>query len=153
MKFYVVWAGRKKGVFASWDECKANIQGFPGAKFKSFGSRARAEAEFRGETLLPTITGKDGPQLSIAVDGACSGSIGEYRGVLLPSKVQIFRMGPWEHCTNNIMEVHVFFLVPKKIYHTKIFFFYNSTSLQLGGSDGSTIRGSGCQYIQIPAPR
>jgi ribonuclease HI len=111
-KFYVVWKGKKRGVFGSWDECKASVQGVPGAKFKSFGSKARAEAEFRGETLLPpreiAADGEkfDDTEMALAVDGACSGSshVGEYRGVLLPSKAEVFRGGPWEHCTNNIME-------------------------------------------------
>lgn len=116
-KFYVVWKGKNTGVFDSWDECKANVQGFPAAKFKSFKCRARAEAEFKGVTLLPAIGPKgsdaasvesgckfDDTDMALAVDGACSGTTGEYRGVILPSKAEVFRLGPWEHCTNNIME-------------------------------------------------
>lgn len=86
-KFYVVWKGKKRGVFDSWEECKSSVQGVPGAKFKSFGSRARAEAEFRGEALLPpkeTAGGEedkfDDTEMALAVDGACSGTTGEYRG-------------------------------------------------------------------------
>jgi ribonuclease HI len=110
-KYYTVWKGKKKGVFNSWDECKASVQGFSGAKYKSFGSRARAEAEFRNETLLPPREvsadgekGFDDTAMALAVDGACSGTTGEYRGVLLPSKAEVFKGGPWEHCTNNMME-------------------------------------------------
>lgn len=112
-KFYVVWKGKKRGVFDTWDECKLSVQGVPGAKFKSFGSKARAEAEFKGTTLMPpkedTAVTEEGykfdtTDMAIAVDGACSGTRGEYRGVLLPSKAEVFRGGPWEHCTNNVME-------------------------------------------------
>ena len=42
--------------------------------------------------------------MALTVDGACSGTTGEYRGVLLPSKAEVFRGGPWDHCTNNTME-------------------------------------------------
>ena len=42
-KYYVVWSGKKTGVFTSWDEVKRLIQGFPGAKYKSFPTKEIAE--------------------------------------------------------------------------------------------------------------
>ena len=30
-KFYVVWKGREIGVFTSWEDCKAQTNGFDGA--------------------------------------------------------------------------------------------------------------------------
>ena len=45
-KYYVVWSGRKKGVFASWNECKASIDGFSQARFKSFDTKKEAEQAF-----------------------------------------------------------------------------------------------------------
>ncbi|MDD3630472.1 MAG: RNase H1/viroplasmin domain-containing protein, partial [Bacteroidales bacterium] len=33
-KFYVVWIGREQGIFDSWEECKKQIDGFAGAKYK-----------------------------------------------------------------------------------------------------------------------
>ena len=33
-KFYVVWKGRKTGVFTSWAECEKQVKGFVGAEFK-----------------------------------------------------------------------------------------------------------------------
>lgn len=47
-KFYVVWEGREKGIFTDWDRCKAQIDRFAGARYKSFKTRAEAEAAFRG---------------------------------------------------------------------------------------------------------
>ena len=41
-KFYVVWEGRSPGVYDSWDECQAQVDGYPGARYKSFGSNAEA---------------------------------------------------------------------------------------------------------------
>ncbi len=48
-KFYVVWKGRETGVFSSWDDCKAQTNGFDGAVFKSFESKEQAE---EGKTIL-----------------------------------------------------------------------------------------------------
>jgi ribonuclease HI len=46
-KFYVVWAGRKTGVFTDWPTAHQYVDKFPGAKFKSFTSREEAEQAFR----------------------------------------------------------------------------------------------------------
>lgn len=35
-KYYVVWEGRATGVFDSWEECKEYVDGYQGARFKSF---------------------------------------------------------------------------------------------------------------------
>lgn len=43
-KFYAVKSGRKTGVFESWEECKAQVQGYSNAVYKSFWSREEAEA-------------------------------------------------------------------------------------------------------------
>jgi ribonuclease HI len=93
-KFYVVWKGRKTGVFSTWAECEAQVKGFTGAEYKAFESRAEAKSafaarydDFKGK---PASMGKwkhasIQPKLpSICVDAACDGSPGkvEYRGVL-----------------------------------------------------------------------
>ena len=56
-KFYVVWNGRKKGVFTSWNVCKKQIDGFEAAEYKSFTSLEEAEiafsknyADYKGKT-------------------------------------------------------------------------------------------------------
>ena len=42
-KYYVVWKGRKTGVFTSWKVCKRQIDGFEGAQYKSFVNLDEAE--------------------------------------------------------------------------------------------------------------
>ncbi|GAA5978893.1 hypothetical protein JCM11641_003606 [Rhodosporidiobolus odoratus] len=42
-KFYAVYAGRKPGVYSSWPETQDQVNGFQGAKHKSFASRQDAE--------------------------------------------------------------------------------------------------------------
>lgn len=45
-KYYVVWAGRETGIFTSWPQTKALVDGFAGARYKSFKTEAEAKAAF-----------------------------------------------------------------------------------------------------------
>ncbi len=115
-KFYVVWKGRKTGVFSSWKACAAQVQGFTGAQYKSFGSRAAAEQALKGKYSAhagkPATSGDwlfaPHPPVaeSVVVDAACSGSPGrlEYRGLDLGSGREIFHAGPFQNGTNNVGE-------------------------------------------------
>jgi ribonuclease HI len=55
-KFYVVWAGRETGVFTDWATTHRHVNAFPGARFKSFPSRAEADQAFRSGS--PPSTGR-----------------------------------------------------------------------------------------------
>ncbi len=124
-KYYVVWAGVKPGIYPDWGDAKAQIDGFEGAKYKSFESRDEAEKAFRSSyTKYYNFTKKTDPSVasslamtktsgrqaiihdSICVDAACSGNPGlmEYRGVYTKTKEQIFHQGPFRQGTNNIGE-------------------------------------------------
>ena len=119
-KFYVVWKGKKPGIYSSWNVCKRQIDGFEGAQYKSFASLEDAEIAFKKKyedykglnTKKPTLSSiekaKYGKPIleSISVDAACSGNPGklEYRGVLTHNKQEIFRKGPYQKGTNNIGE-------------------------------------------------
>ncbi|MBJ6360946.1 ribonuclease H [Paenibacillus sp. GCM10012307] len=46
-KFYVVWEGKKPGVYTSWPECQKQVAGTKGAKYKSYESKAAADKAFR----------------------------------------------------------------------------------------------------------
>lgn len=41
-KFYAVKVGKTPGIYYTWDECKANVDGFSGAIYKSFKTLAEA---------------------------------------------------------------------------------------------------------------
>jgi ribonuclease HI len=115
-KTYVVWKGRKAGIFASWEECARQVQGYPGARYRAYASRAAAEKAFRlgpDDKTSRSVEKKEwllAPGVpvgeSLAVDAACSGSPGrmEFRGVSLPGGRQVFRQGPFREATNNIGE-------------------------------------------------
>ena len=115
-KYYVVWKGRKPGIFTSWAECEKQVKGFTAAQYKSFESLKEAEAAYQSEYKMfkgkPSTQGKwreasVKPILpSICVDAACSGAPGklEYRGVYTESEEEIFRFGPFPDGTNNVGE-------------------------------------------------
>lgn len=115
-KYYVVWKGRKTGIFTSWAECEKMVKGYLGAEYKAFINRADAEvalkskySDYKGKSSslgrwrnasVKPITH------SICVDAACSGSPGklEYRGVMTDTEKQIFHAGPYADGTNNVGE-------------------------------------------------
>lgn len=47
-KIYAVRKGKKTGLFNTWDACKASVDGYSGAEYKSFLSREAAEAYLAG---------------------------------------------------------------------------------------------------------
>lgn len=132
-KYYVVWTGRKPGIYKSWFACEAQVKGFAGARYKSFSTEAEAKAALqtapapirrksvarkptastgnlppnppdnRHDTVLPLPL--EVVADAIAVDAACSGNPGpmEYRGVYLKTGQEIFHFGPVRG-TNNIGE-------------------------------------------------
>jgi len=51
-KYYVVWKGRETGIFTTWDQCKAQVDGFAGARFKSFPTIEDAELAFGSKSQL-----------------------------------------------------------------------------------------------------
>ena len=50
-KYYAVRVGKTPGIYLSWDDCKAMVDGFPGAKYKGFTNIAEAEAFLEGKEL------------------------------------------------------------------------------------------------------
>ena len=115
-KYYVVWKGRKTGIFTSWAECDKQVKGFTAAEYKAFGTLKEAETAFQSKYEAykgnPSSLGKwkDAsikPILpSICVDAACSGPPGkmEYRGVFLETGEEFFHVGPFPDGTNNVGE-------------------------------------------------
>lgn len=131
-KYYVVWKGRKPGVFTTWQECSAQVTGFNGAEYKSFENREAAEAAYKSEyeeykgirvpTLSPAMLEIIGKPIedSYCVDASCIGYPGpmEYKCVHTTTQQEIFHQGPFENGSNNIGEflaiVHALALFKKR---------------------------------------
>jgi ribonuclease HI len=127
-KFYVVWTGRETGVFADWATTQRHVDGFPGARFKSFGSQAEADQAFRAgrpaSVGVPRTTAKadtatrpEPPPapvgLQIYCDGACDPNPGR-----AGSGIAVYRDGVltqlWyglynPNGTNNIAELNALY--------------------------------------------
>ena len=56
-KYYAVKAGRKTGIYETWDECKEQVHGYPTAEYKSFKSLddAYAYMGYVDEADTPTL--------------------------------------------------------------------------------------------------
>ena len=137
-KYYVVWEGKETGVFSSWNIVKKLVQGYEGAKYKSFVSKVEADkaikknfSDYKGKITKKIALSADEKATygvpiknSLTVDAACSGNPGkmEYRGVLNHNKQEVFKMGPFKNGTNNIGEflalVHGISLLKKKGLYT-----------------------------------
>jgi len=119
-KFYVVWRGKQPGVYDTWEACSAQVNGYAGAEYKGFESRAAAEEAYRGryQDHVRQARGKPAAaparrngasqaiQDSWCVDAACNPVPGrmEYRGVETRTGEIVFQAGPFEYATNNIGE-------------------------------------------------
>lgn len=119
-KYYVVWKGKVPGVYHSWPECQAQIQGFQEAVYKAFKDPDLAEKAFRDgweyyigfdERKLTfndekrALVGEPIAE-SLSVDAACSGNPGklEYKGVHTGSGRDKFYQGPFPEGTVNLGE-------------------------------------------------
>jgi Predicted double-stranded RNA/RNA-DNA hybrid binding protein len=111
-KWYVVWKGKKPGIYESWEECKLQTEGRD-ALYKSFDSYRVAEEAFAsnpwrylGKEHQTNRLNNEIISNSLAVDAACSGNPGvmEYRGVYTATGEEIFRSPIFEQGTNNIGE-------------------------------------------------
>lgn len=71
-KFYAVKVGKTPGIYLTWDECKDNVNGYPGALYKSFktmdeaveymgnvGFVDKSKASDTKDTLITEILDKD----------------------------------------------------------------------------------------------
>ncbi len=118
-KYYVVWKGRKIGIFDSWKDCKEQIDNYKGAQYKSFLSLEAAKKAIKGNYY--DYSGKNNKIIkpskeeiilfgepinpSISVDAAHSSKtkIMEYQGVATKTKRKLFNF-QFKTGTNNIGE-------------------------------------------------
>ena len=87
-KIYAVRKGKITGIFYSWDECSASVNGYPGAEYKSFTTKEEANSYL--ENSAPSSTEST---LTAYVDGSFDPSIGKYAFgcILLTPEGEIIR--------------------------------------------------------------
>ncbi len=119
IKYYIVWKGRVPGIYINWDDCKAQVNKFTGARYKSFvcnydealriyneGLKNQSSEIVKTQLATPTTQTEKYIENSLAVDAACSSNPGpvEYRGVNVKTGKTIFSQGPFADGTNNVGE-------------------------------------------------
>ena len=125
-KWYAVFEGRVPGLYDTWKQCREMVDGYAGARYKSFADKKQALSELARKSIFHH--GKSLPQNSSAkipqkehrgrypacpfycTDAACDNPAGgnvEYRFVRVesPGDVKnIFACGPFEMGSNNVGE-------------------------------------------------
>lgn len=66
-KYYGVRVGKTPGIYNTWDECKAQVHGFPGAEYKSFPTLEEARI-YVGDSAEISEKDKDDVTMEYATD-------------------------------------------------------------------------------------
>lgn len=75
-KYYAVRVGKTPGIYLTWDDCKAMVDGYPGAKYKSFPTIQEAEA-FVGSGSAGSVS-QELQEVYAFVDGSYNVATGVY---------------------------------------------------------------------------
>ena len=78
-KYYVVVRGRVRGIFLSWDDCKASVTAYPKASYKSFEGAQEAL-----DYLLDALDKEDSQY--------CKGENQEGSDTIIRSKINDFEL-------------------------------------------------------------
>lgn len=78
-KYYAVKKGKTPGIYLTWDDCKAQVEGYSGAIYKGFVSEEEAK-QYMGEGSAPSLDGRQLPpgEALAYVDGSYNVETGEY---------------------------------------------------------------------------
>lgn len=74
-KVYAVKKGKQTGLFHTWDECRAAVDGYPGAKYKGFATVGEAREYLAGAE--PSTEAKQGKDRAEGVGKAADGEAGK----------------------------------------------------------------------------
>ena len=74
-KFYAVRKGIKTGIFETWEECRASVNGYSGAEYKSFPTLEQALG-YLGDPATQKAQEED--YVPIYVDGSFNSATGEF---------------------------------------------------------------------------
>lgn len=98
-KYYAVAKGKTPGIYMTWDACKAQVNGFSGAVYKSFLTSSEAEAflgRYSEDEQTDAVMEQEGEPVSTEthlvayVDGSFEQSLGQYAYgcvLVLPDKL------------------------------------------------------------------
>ena len=77
--YYVVKEGKTPGIYRTWEECREQVEGYPGAVYKGFATEEEActyaGIAYSGQTALPVLADREALAY---VDGSYHVETGEY---------------------------------------------------------------------------
>lgn len=83
-KFYAIRVGRKPGIYTTWPEAQKQVLKFAGAQYKSFATKAEAEAYISGGNQMRLSDGHPNDVLLAYVDGSFNKVMRQYgSGIVL----------------------------------------------------------------------
>ncbi|MCR5666425.1 MAG: ribonuclease H family protein [Eubacterium sp.] len=148
--FYAIRKGVKPGIYTNWDEAKVQVQGFKGAQYKGFATRAEAEEYLKADAapvkekvagqvinrpFAPDITEE---YYEVHSDGGARGGnpgYGGYGYVVVDQNHQIIEegYGYGQNMTNNQAELRGAIEGIKKVKDgAKVYFITDSTYVYAG---------------------
>ena len=95
-KYYVVWKGRTPGIFTTWNECKSQVDGFAGARYKSFPTLGEAESAFGGKTSSASGSSATKPSSAGKATKAKVPPLSQQQITDMPFDIKIFTDGGCE---------------------------------------------------------
>lgn len=97
-KVYAVRKGHKTGIFETWEECKAAVEGFSGAEYKGFPSRAEAESYCFGvasaQTAADTVKVNETAPTEVSLK---QDTLTYHNETLAPDQLITYVDGSYEH--------------------------------------------------------
>lgn len=113
-KYYAVKKGKITGVFESWADCKASVDGYPGAAYKGFASLEEAKA-YAGVRELSGSRG-DGCARRPAEEQSCCTEPAESRELPGPGTLLAYVDGSYENSLKKYAFGCVFLLPDGRIF-------------------------------------
>lgn len=150
-KYYAVAVGRSPGIFTDWPTAEKQVKGFAAAKFKSFPTRAEAEAWLkdpvyqkkervsgsRQETTPAPQHRQSSPDtIVVYTDGGCINNPGPGGyGVVIEAQGKRRELsGGFRHTTNNRMEMMAAIVALRELQACgKEIFLYSDSSYLVNG--------------------
>lgn len=96
-KYYAVKNGREPGIYRTWDACKQQIHGYPGALYKSFPTEMEAHQYINGIEKENSTLDTSEDSYDIYVDGSFSNNVYSWG-------FAVFHLGELIHTANGIGE-------------------------------------------------
>lgn len=161
-KFYAIAAGHRPGIYTNWPEAQAQVNGFPGAVYKGFPTRAEAEAFLRSPSYQPgagrpsarprtpaasapvTGTAPKSGEVTIYTDGGAINNPGPggYGVVQIYQGEERERSGGYRLTTNNRMELMATIVALRELeYRDKPVTLYSDSSYVVNGINKGWARG------------